>query len=222
MPQLKLEKNDVMKLAYYDPFPPFLFCQRGNPEGLAIDILRQVFKRSNLKVVFIPAPMEEITNLLHSKKVDGIAFYAINPERLKVYDFSKPYLITGGALFVRSPNFANKGLKELGGKTVVTPKTGPLTEYIQKRFPRVKLLLARDYPASLKAVMDGKADAAALNIHVGNHLANQFFPGEFTPPKKVFFKTPVGIAVLKSNQTSFLKKFNEGLEKLKEMELITK
>jgi len=222
MPQLRLEKNDVMKLAYYDPFPPFLFCQRGNPKGLAIDILRQVFKRTHLKVIFIPAPMEKITDLLQSNKVDGIAFYAINPERLKVYDFSKPYLITGGALFERSPNLANKGLKELGGKTVVTPKTGPLTEYIQKKFPRVKLLLVKDYPASLKAVMNGKADAAALNIHVGNHLANQFFPEEFTPPKKVFFRTPVGIAVLKSNQTSFLKKFNEGLKKIKRMGRMTK
>jgi ABC-type amino acid transport substrate-binding protein len=204
-----------MKLAHYDNFPPFSYCNRGEPKGLAIDILLQVFKELNLKVIFIPTSMEKVKNFLESKKVDGIAFSAINPERRKIYDFSDPYLVSGGALFVRSPNLANKGLKGFEGKTVVTPKTGPLTGYIQKRFQKVELLLVKDYLLSLKAVLDGKAEAAALNIHVGSHLANQLFPGKFILPKKVSFKTPVAIAVSKSGQASFLKKFNESLKKIK-------
>ena len=50
----------------------------------------------------------------------------------------------------------------------------------------------KDYEETLKAVLDGKADAAALNTQVGPVLARKFFPGKFTLPEKGFLEVPIG------------------------------
>ena len=146
-------------------------------------------------------------------EVDGSAFLAINPERQETYDFSEPYLISGGALFVKSPNPPSFDLKAFEGKTVTTPKKGPLAGYIEKRFPKVKVLTdVKDYTETLQAVVDGKADAAALNTQAGSVLARQLFPGKFSMPEKGFLEVPIGVGVLRGKQGYLLTKFNEGLK----------
>jgi ABC-type amino acid transport substrate-binding protein len=137
----------------------------------------------------------------------------INPERQKTYDFTDPYLISGGALFVKSPNPPSFDLKEFEGKTVATPKKGPLAGYIEKKFPKVKAVTdVKNYVETLQAVVDGKADAAALNMQSGSVLARQRFPGKFSLPEKSFLEVPIGVGVLKGKQGYLLTKFNEGLK----------
>jgi ABC-type amino acid transport substrate-binding protein len=204
----------MIKLAYNDPFPPFAINKEGGPQGLAIDILQEALARVSLKVVFVPMPMNRIQDLLHAEKADGIALFGINPERKKIYDYSEPYIFTGGALFLKFPNRPPSDLKELEDKRVATPQKGPLAGYIKKSL-KVNLILVQDYLAALKVVLEDKADAAALNIHVGTYLANQLFPGKFTLPKKVFLEIPLAIAVSKGSQAKFLKHFNKGLKNIK-------
>ena len=79
----------------------------------------------------------------------------------------------------------------------------------------MRLVLAEDYSESLKAVLEGTADAAALNIHGGTYLSNQMFPGSFTLPGEIFLEVMLAAAVLKSRQTLFLRRLNEGLESIR-------
>jgi ABC-type amino acid transport substrate-binding protein len=206
---------DVVRLAHDDPFPPFSVAKDGKSEGLVIDILQASLARVNTNVVFVPAHMDKIQDLMKTGEVDGLAFLGINPERQKLYDFSAPLVITGGALFVKSPSPSPSGLKEFEGRIVVSPLKGPLAGFIKKEFPKVNVMTVEDYPAALKAVLDGKADAAALNPQVGTHLANQLFPGSFTPPKSIFLEVPLAVAVTKGQQGALLKKVNEGLASIK-------
>jgi len=206
---------EKVRLAHDDPFPPFTVYKDGRSEGIVIDILQEALKRVNIEPVFIPAHMDKIQDLLKAGDVDGLAFLGINPERRKLYDFSDPLVITGGALFVTSPNPSPAGLKELEGKSVVTPLKGPLAGFIKNQFPKVNVMTVEDYPAALKTVLDGKADAAALNPQVGIQLANQLFPGKFTFPKSVFLEVPLAVTVLKGTHAALLQKVNEGLGSMK-------
>ncbi len=139
-------------------------------------------------------------------------FFAINPERKKTFDFSNPYLITGGALFVKAPNPPCSPLSELEGKTVATPQKGPLAGYIRENYPKIRLFTdVKDYPATLEAVLDGKADAAALNTQTGTVLAQKLFPGRFSLPERGYLEIPTGVAVLKGRTSDILAKLNQGL-----------
>ena len=205
--------KDTFTLAHIKSFEPFAVAREGKSEGLAIDILTEALAKVNLRVVFVGEDQDNVQDLLLEGEVDGIAFLGINPKRKETYDFSDPYLITGGALFVKSPNPSSSDLKDFEGKTVATPKKGPLAGYIQKNFPKVKVLTSvKDYPETLKVVLDGKADAAALNTQAGAVLTKQQFPGKFSLPKKGFLEIPIGVGVLKGTHAYFLTKLNDGLK----------
>jgi polar amino acid transport system substrate-binding protein len=203
------------RFVYQSLFPPFAFTQEGKAEGIVIDILSKVLSRSGLEAIFLPFPMSEVETLLYSGEVDAIACHGITPDRQKIFDFSDPLVVTGAGLFVESSKPTFTELEEWEGKTIITPRTGPLTKYLQESFPKAKLLLVQDYPESLRSVLDGKGDAAALNIHVGSHLARQLFSGRFTLPEKIFLEVSVGVAVLKGEQALLLSQVNEGLKHIR-------
>lgn len=204
------------RFVYQSLFPPFAFTQEGKPEGIVIDILSNILSRVGLEVIFFPSPMSEVETLLHSGEADAIACHGITPDRQKTFDFTDPLVVTGAGLFVESSKPTFMKLEKWEGKTIVTPRTGPLKKYLQESFPKAKLLLVQDYPESLRTVLNGKGDAAALNIHVGSHLARQLFPGRFTLPEKIFLEVSVGVAVLKGNQAFLLNQINEGLRHIRE------
>ena len=207
------EEKPAVKLAHIENFEPFAAAKEGKSEGLAIDIITEVLARVNIKVVFVGEHQDRLDDLLSNGRVDGLAFLGINAERKKTYDFSDPYLISGGALFVKTANPISSDLKELEGKTVATPLKGPLAGYIQEKFPKVKLLTeVKDYTETLQVVLDGKADAAALNTQSGAVLAKQLFAGKFLLPRKGFLEVPIGIGVVKGKQDYFLTQFNVGLK----------
>jgi polar amino acid transport system substrate-binding protein len=205
----------MIRLAYGNPFPPLAFSEGGRTRGVVIDILSHVLARVRVRARFIPAPMEEVERLLEAREVDGIAFYAVTPERKMVLDFSDPLLVTGAALFVKSSEPAASNLREYESKSLVTPKTGPLSEYIQREVPGAKLVLVRDYLEALRYVLDGKASAAALNYHVGRDLVRRLFPGGFTPPGKAFLEMPLAVAMLKGENSPLLSKISEALKNFK-------
>lgn len=206
------EKKDMVRLVHIRSFEPFAKVKEGKSEGLAIDILTAIFAKANLEVVFIGEQQDKAEDLLFKGEAEGLAFFGINPARKSTFDFTNPYLISGGALFTKAPNPPCSDLKELEGKTVATPLKGPLAEYIREKFPKVNLYTdVNDYQATLEAVLNGKADAAALNTQVGAVLAQNLFPGKFSLPSKGFLEVPIGVAVLKGKQDRLLIRFNEGL-----------
>jgi len=207
------DEKDAFKLVHIESFEPFAVAKEGKSEGLAVDIITAALAKVNLKVFFIGEHQDRQQDLLLKGQIDGIAFLGIDPERKKTYDFSDPYLMTGGALFIKSPSPPSSDLKEFEGKTVATPKIGPLAGYIQKNFSKVNVVTdVKDYPETLKAVLDGKADAAALNTQAGAVLARKLFPGKFSLPEKGFLEVPIGVGVLKGKQGYLLMKLNEGLK----------
>ncbi len=208
-------EKDTFRLSHIKSFEPFAIVKDGKSEGLSIDIITTALGRVGLKGVFVGLEQDREQESLAQGQVDGLVFFAINPERKKIYDFSDPYLMTGGALFVKSPNPPCSDLKELEGKIVATPLKGPLAGYIKEKYPKVTVYTdVKDYEATLQAVLDGKAYAAALNTQVGAVLAQKLFPGKFSLPDRGYQEIPIGMAVMKGKQDLLLKKFNEGLKEI--------
>ncbi|MFH1112784.1 MAG: transporter substrate-binding domain-containing protein [Pseudomonadota bacterium] len=205
--------DGTVSLGHIESFKPFAEKDGDQSKGLAVDLIRAALKKVNRDVRFVPAHQDKIQDLVKEGKLDGVVFLAINPDRKDVYDFSIPYLISGGALFVKAPAPASWDLKEFEGRTVATPEKGPLAGYIKTKFPKVKVITSvKDYPETLETVLNGKADAAALNTQSGTLLAKKRFPGKFSLPERGFLETPIGVGVLKGTHKEFLADLNKGLE----------
>jgi hypothetical protein len=72
---------------------------------------------------------------------------------------------------VRAPNPTPETLGALSGLVVVTPRAGPLADFIRKNALAVNLVVTEDYEESLARVMAGQAAAAALNASAGGRIA---------------------------------------------------
>jgi polar amino acid transport system substrate-binding protein len=201
---------EVVRITHNQPFPPLSELKNGKSEGLLIDILRAASARVGLELEFVAAPLDQMEQTLKDGRADAL-LTAMTPERLKSYDFSVPVLTTGGALFVRVPSPMPQSLLEMSGKVVVTPGAGPLADIILRTAPAVNLSLTTDYEQSLARVIDGSADAAALNYHAGGVIAARLYPGQITKPSGMFQETVNAVAAPKGQQPEFLARLSQGL-----------
>jgi polar amino acid transport system substrate-binding protein len=201
---------DPVRITHNQPFPPLSELKNGKSEGLLIDVLQAASARVGLELEFVAAPLDQMEQTLKDGRADAF-LTAMTPERLESYDFSAPVLATGGALFVRAPSPTPENLLAMSGKVVVTPKAGPLADLISRTVPAVKLSLTTDYEQSLARVIDGSADAAALNYHAGAVIASRLYPDQITKPATMFQETMNGVAVPKGQQSEFLARLSRGL-----------
>ena len=102
----------------------------------------------------------------------------------------------------------DESLKDFAGKTVVTPRRGPLAAQIAKAAPDVKLLQSTSYEESLALVLAGQADAAALNWQAGLRMARAKHPGKFTLPDAPYVSVPLSFAVAKGKNADLLAKID--------------
>ncbi|MGE4338612.1 MAG: substrate-binding periplasmic protein, partial [Pigmentiphaga sp.] len=205
------------KVVVDENFPPFVQMAQGSPAGLGIEVLQAAADRAGIELRFVPVPFVRIQPTVDEGKADAIFPLAINPDRLKLYDFSEPLVSTGGALFVRAPSPTPESLQALSGKSLITPKTGPLANYIQRNAPEVQLSTTADYDETLEQLVAGKADAAALNLQVGSRFVADNYAGRVTVPDRYFWELPLAVAVPKAspNLKAVLGQLNEGIRAIR-------
>jgi polar amino acid transport system substrate-binding protein len=201
---------ETVRISHVETFPPFAEVKNGRSEGLAVDIVRAAAARAGIEVEFVPVPLEQLRQTLKDGRADA-SYLGITPENRPLFDFSAEVLTTAGAFYVRAPKPTPESPTALSGKIVVTPRAGPLAEYIQKNAPAVTLVLTTDYEESLARVIGGDAEAAALNYHVGTVLAARLYPGQFTLPHTMFREAQQAVAVPKGERAEFLSRLNAGL-----------
>ena len=119
--------------------------------------------------------------------------------------------MTGGALYVRAPNPTPESLAALAGKLVVTPRAGPLADYIRKTAPAGNLVVTQDYEESLTRLVSGQADAAALNVSAGGRIAAKLYPEKVTIPRIMFYEQPFAVGVPKGQNAKAIANLNAGL-----------
>ena len=204
-----------VRFVFADPFPPFAYTENDRPAGFIIDLIGRIVALSGRRAEFIPAPLDRAPERLSSGNAEALAPQAITAQRLAEFDFSRPLCRTGGALFFPQHAESGQSLKDLAGQAVATPNKGPLKTALQTEFPEVAIIGLPDYPAALQAVLDGKASAAALNLHAGAMVAHRFHPGHFKAGQ-IFWRLDLAVAVLKNQQPALIETIDDGLAALKE------
>lgn len=186
-----------LRIGVNDRFPPFVELVNGQLQGGLVDALRAAGERAGIDLVLEPVPLNRWQDVLANGSADGYFPVAITPSRVAQYRFSDPVVNSGGAFFVRAPNPQPDASGDFAGVVIVTPRVGPLADYLEKTYPKANLIVTKDYDESLATLISGKADMAALNLHVGAKLANSLYPGRLTLPHTAFLSAPLAVAFSK-------------------------
>ncbi len=101
-------------------YAPFTFHdESGELTGFDIDIAEEVFKRLDIKPVFVETKWDGMIAGLDAKRYDMVANQvAIREERLEKYDMSEPYISSKAVLVVGEANEDIKTFEDLNGKKV--------------------------------------------------------------------------------------------------------
>jgi ABC-type amino acid transport substrate-binding protein len=199
---------DAFRVGYEPDFPPLTFSKGGSARGLIVDLLRAVFERMPVTPEFIPVPLPQHEEAIARGNIESIAYKATVDGRTEIWSFSDPLLTTGIAWFPPT------GAPPPPYTKVATPARGPLIGMLAKFYPGISVVGVDDYRAALRAAADGRADAAALNFHVGTHLAQRDFPTVFDLPTTPLRGQEVAFAVPAGDPDRVLPEFNKSLSQV--------
>jgi ABC-type amino acid transport substrate-binding protein len=168
-----------IRIGYQVDFAPFMSASDSGPVGLVIEVLVPALQAADLAAEWVPLQLTDQIDALLGGRVDMLGALGVTSQRKEQVQFGRPIVRTGGALY------------RLIGRSgppsrIATPGAGPLLASTRRTFPDGEVIEALDYPDALRRVVDGTADAAALNLHVGATFAEREHTGAFELPTEPF------------------------------------
>jgi cystine transport system substrate-binding protein len=147
-----IQDEGVLTVGTEGTYKPFTFHEGGAGDltGYDVEVTEAVADKLGVEVQFEETQWDAIFAGLESGRFDMIANQvSINPERLKDYDFSKPYTVSEGVVVVLEGNDEISSFEDLAGKTTAQSLTSNWYE------------LAKENGAKVEAV-EGWAQAVEL------------------------------------------------------------
>ncbi|AGF57942.1 polar amino acid transport system substrate-binding protein [Clostridium saccharoperbutylacetonicum] len=221
-------KNDTAKsddankkyvIACDSKYAPFSFEESGKYKGIDVELLAAIAKEEKFEYDLKPMDFDGIIPGITAGQLDGaIAGMSITDERKKVLDFSDGYFVSGLSLVVNKDDTAIKGASDLNGKKASIKKGTAGAKYAEDNEKKAGITLNYfdDSPSMFQAVENKNCDflledypVIAYKIKVDPNSKLKIAGDKLT-------NVDYGFAVKKGGNADLLKKFNEGLKKLKE------
>ncbi|WP_160692089.1 transporter substrate-binding domain-containing protein [Clostridium sp. C2-6-12] len=211
--------NKKYIIACDSKFAPFSFEESGKYKGIDVEVLDAIAKEEKFEYELKPMDFNGIIPGLTSNQLDGaIAAMTITDERKQSLDFSDGYFESGLSVVVNKENSSINGLNDLNGKNVSVKKGTAGAKFAEDNQKKYGLNLSyfEDSPSMFQAVENKNADFLMEDYPV---IAYKIKVDSGAKLKIVGDKLDTvnyGFAVKKGQNADLLKKFNEGLKKLKD------
>ncbi|QOP40834.1 transporter substrate-binding domain-containing protein [Sulfurimonas marina] len=199
-----IKEHPIVILGSDYRWPPFDFVDAHNRHsGLSEDFIRLIEKKSGLKFRIKSEVWAKTLQNAKEKKYDGLVCAVKTEDRKKYFKFTTPYLNV--PMVVITQNGKNiHTIKDLKGKTVSINRSSYIHEWLQEKYPQIKIIPSSSNEESLEWVSLGKADAYIGNLAVGTYIINKNILNNLHIVEKLKeFSTSVSIAIDKDNVTLF-------------------
>ena len=139
--------------------------------GVAIDTLNQITKYLNITFQNIPtSSWSQSQEFLKEKKCDILPAAVSTKERLKYFNFTKPYLELPLAIFTEKNKPLVNNLSEIIHKPWSRHEGSSLIQLINKQYPNNKLIKTKSTIHSLQSVNNGVAYFTIATLPVASNL----------------------------------------------------
>jgi len=137
------------------------------PEGIAIDVLRQVAEREGWQLTYVPDTFDRLLARLDQGDIDLLAGIAYSDERAKRFQFTEQSLIGNWGMVFRHAEADIDALPDLKGKRVALMRGGTHSQALielSRQFDAPFIPVYVDnFPQVLEAIIERRADAGAVN-----------------------------------------------------------
>ena len=176
--------------------PPYIFKdENGQWAGLNIDVLERISRMTGIDFVHQSMPSTQaVLETLNTGKAEMNTTLAETPGRRMFLGFSYAYGGNNWVYVVRADDASPLTLDEMSGKVLAMPMRHALLEFIQNRYPNVRLQLVPTYSDARRLVETGHAqatiqnEAGAWGYPPGNLKVGRIVDGLWSPDRFAVLK----------------------------------
>ncbi|KAB0499637.1 transporter substrate-binding domain-containing protein [Pseudomonas vancouverensis] len=173
-----LKLNPIVRVVVNEAFAPLTFFDSdGNFRGVTADLLELIRLRTGLRFdIRRSRSDDEMIEQIKDNKADMIAALLPSSQRQSSLNFTRPYLENSYVLLTRKTVDSPDNLSQLKGKRLTIARGNPLKDYLQKEFPRIRLIETADSFSAVELLAEGKAEGAVNSLIVANYfISSQLF-----------------------------------------------
>lgn len=162
----------VLRVATTGQQPPFSFMdERGNLQGIDIDVMMAIGKAEGLKMVFFAEPWFSVPPSVAAGKRDiAVSGISYNDERNENYALSTPYLFVPSAIMVMEESGIN-GVSDLAGKKFSCMTAAKQCGDIARLSPTTTVEELDSTFVSFQHLVQGKTSAIGEDLHLLQHFS---------------------------------------------------
>lgn len=210
--------SNVLRVGIDDTYPPMEYKdEAGNHAGFDIELAKEIGKRLNKEVQFVPTAWSAIFTALNSDKYDCIiSSLSITEERKKTIAYTQAYVANSQVIVVKSDNTTVASEKDLGDK-IVAVQMGTTSEEACNEF--IKVTPFKDYKKyeamteALSELKIGRVDAVVCDLVIGKYFVAKD-KESFKAVNTTLPSEPIGIGFKKANQAE-ADKFDKIIDEMK-------
>lgn len=167
------EEKETYKSATEYDYPPFSVTTGGKADGFSVELLQEVMNVMGLEITFKVDEWNVIKQELEDGELDLLPLVGYTEEREKVFDFTIPYIVMHGNIFVRNDNDSIRCEDDLYDKQIIVMEGDNAHEYAVRIGLSDNLVLVNTYEDAFKLLSSGKYDAILAQSLVGEQLIKQ-------------------------------------------------
>ena len=156
---------------------PVDFSVGGDPSGYSVDMIRVLSRMIGLKTEFVNGySWAELVNMFNTGELEMLQPVVAIDETL--YELTQPVIDMPFALVRRADAEEITDLSDLNGKTLALIGGWSIVSVLNEKYPRINLQSMRSLRDALRAVEQGKADAAIdAEVVLRQTLQQQYMKG---------------------------------------------
>ena len=212
------EKLSKLKFLAEDNYPPITFTnQKGEPDGLAVEVTKVVFKKLNLNNKIYMMPWARAYNMLLKKK--NIVLFSVSrtAQRDKLFQWVGPIYSMKSSIYVRSDsNIKINSLEDAKKLKKIGTYRDSFNEQCLKKLGFNNLEAVTNNELNIKKLMNRRIDAiVATNVTIKDLLKKAGY--SMKDVKKVYTFLSVGVYYAFSKDIPFevVDKFRQAFEDIR-------
>lgn len=218
-----------LQVGIYDNPPKIFLDQNNKPSGFFTDILDEIAKRENWRLVYVKCEWRECLLMLEDGRLDIMPDVAYSKEREKRFRFNKEVVLSNWSIVLANKKSKISSILDLDKKKIALLKNSIQHEQIKEIFELFEVkpvfILTGSYEEALSITQKGAADAVLVNRHYGelhenmfdlmhtnilmNPAALKFAFSNFDNSQAIIDKIDIHLNNLKSDRESIYYKSNE-------------
>jgi diguanylate cyclase (GGDEF)-like protein len=200
---LESSSREYLSATEYD-YPPFSVTSGGKADGFSVELLKAVAEEMGFLLDFKIDEWNVIKKELEEGKLDVLPLVGYTEERDEVYDFTVPYIVMRGNIFVRK-NSDIKSEDDLYGKELLVMDGDNAHEYVERMDFTDNLILTPTYEDAFVKLSQGEGDAVLAQSVVGEKLIKDL---DLKNIRAVTKLSDDGVSRIKVNLSGFEQKFS--------------